>query len=178
MKQLINAIKDHCIYNYENIAVAENITSGCLQMLLGSVENAAQYFQGGITAFTDHQLFRQLDVAPLSANGNSAPESKKEDCLMLAIELAKKVASKFNAEIGIAIYGSTNNEKAMFQPSYAAITRFNRVLYAEKFLPGTKASNAIPIEYAQKIIHILAKELIPQQEEISFSTSEIPEPLS
>ena len=56
MKHLINAIKDYCTYNYESIAVAENITTGCLQMLLGSVDHASTYFQGGITTLTNQQL--------------------------------------------------------------------------------------------------------------------------
>jgi hypothetical protein len=172
MKQLINAIKDYCTYNYENIAVAENITSGCLQMLLGSVENAGQYFQGGITTYTHQQLSDQLQVESISA------DNKNEKNLALTIELARKVACRFNSEIGIAINGCTRNTDGLFVLAYAAIVRFNKVLYAEKLLPLAKAPSAIPIEYAQRIIRILAEKLLPEQEEITYTTSEILEPLS
>lgn len=172
MKQLINSIKDYCTYNYENIAVAENITSGCLQMLFGSVEQAGQYFQGGITTYTPQQLSDQLQVESISA------ANKNEKNLALTIEMARKVASKFNSEIGIAINGCTRDKDGMFEPTYAAIVRFNKVLYAEKLMPLAKAPSAIPIEYAQRIIRILAEKLLPEQEEITYTTSEILEPLS
>lgn len=172
MKQLINSIKDYCVYNYENIAVAENITSGCLQMLLGSVEQAGQYFQGGITTYTHQQLSDQLQVEPVSVN------NKNEKNLALTIEMARKVADKFNGEIGIAINGCVGNKNGTFEPAYAAIVRFNKVLYAEKLVPLAKAPSAIPIEYAQRIIRTLAEKLLPEQEEITYTTSEILEPLS
>jgi nicotinamide-nucleotide amidase len=172
MKQLINSIKDYCTNNYENIAVAENVTSGCLQMLFGSVEHAGQYFQGGVTTYTNEQLSAQLDVEPISA------ANKNELNLSLTIEMAKKVAVRFNSEIGIAVNGCIRNHEGLFEPSYAAIVRFNKVIYAEKLVPLTKAPSAIPIEYAQKIIRTLAEKLIPEQEEITYATSEILEPLS
>jgi phage anti-repressor protein len=172
MKQLINSIKEYCIYNYENIAVAENITSGCLQMLLGSVEQAGQYFQGGITTYTQQQLSDQLQVEAIKS------DNKNEKNLALTIEMARKVARKFNSEIGIAINGYISDKNGVFEPSYAAIVRFNKVLYAEKLTPLAKAQGAIPIEYAQRIIRILAEKLLPEQEEITYTTSEILEPLS
>jgi nicotinamide-nucleotide amidase len=172
MKQLINSIKDYCIYNYESIAVAENITSGCLQMLFGSVEQAGQYFQGGITTYTHQQLNDQLQVEPILT------DNKNEKNLALTIEMARKVANKFNSEIGIAINGCTRDKNGVFEPTYAAIVRFNKVLYAEKLMPLAKSPSAIPIEYAQRIIRILAEKLLPEQEEITYTTSEILEPLS
>jgi nicotinamide-nucleotide amidase len=172
MKQLINDIKDYCTNNYENIAVAENVTSGCLQMLLGSVEHAAQYFQGGITTYSNAQLSAQLGVAPIST------DNKNELNLALTIEMAKKVSLKFKSEIGIAVNGCVQNHDGLFEPSYAAIVRFNKVIYAEKLTPKAQAPSAVQVEYAQRIIRILASKLLPEPEENVYSTSEILEPLS
>lgn len=172
MKQLINTIKDYCTNHYENIAVAENVTSGCLQMLFGSVEDAGQYFQGGITTFSNEQLSQQLDVEPIQAS------NRNELNLALTIDMARKVAVKFNSEIGIAVNGCVRNQEGLFEPSYAAIVRFNKVVYAEKLIPMAKAPSAVPVEYAQRIIRILAEKLMPEQEEIVHATSEILEPLS
>lgn len=172
MKQLIQSIKEYCTWHYESIAVAENVTSGCLQMLLGSIEGAGQYFQGGITTYTHDQLSQQLGVAP------ARQEHRNEVNLSLTIEMAHKVAQKFNSEIGIAINGCASNAAQGFEPSYAAIVRLNKVIYAEKLSPMARAASAVQIEYAQRIIRILAEKLLPAQEEMTVTTAEILEPLS
>lgn len=156
MKSLINAIKDYCVKNNESISVAENITSGCLQMLFGNSEDAALYFNGGITTISGDQLSNQLGVMPVSDN------NKTDLNLSLTIQMAKAVAKKFGSEIGIAINGYNGNKKSLTeQPSFAAIVRFNQVIYAEKLLPSAQSPSAIPIEYAQRIINRLAEQLMP-----------------
>lgn len=171
MKNLINSIKDYCTHNYESIAVAENITSGCLQMLLGSVPHASEYFQGGLTALGNENLSRHLGVQPIDCH------NKTDLNLSLTIDMAKVVAKKFNSDIGIAINGC-NSADNKFNPSYAAIVRFNKVIYAEKLMPRAQASSAVPIEFAQRIIYILAEKLMPKEEEFACTTAEIFEPLS
>ncbi|WP_118951727.1 CinA family protein [Taibaiella helva] len=172
MKQLIRSIKDYCVYHYESIAVAENITSGCLQMLLGSIEQAGEYFQGGITTFGNEQLSEQLGVAPID------PAGRNEINLSRTIEMARKAALKFNSDIGLAINGCAANAGHLYEPSYAAIVRFNKVIYTEKLLPRAKAPSAVPVEYAQRLIRILAEKLMPESEEIAGTTAAILEPLS
>ena len=173
MKHLINAIKDYCTYNYESIAVAENITTGCLQMLFGSVDQASTYFQGGITTLNNHQLSTILGVEAIN-------NKNRTDLNMgITIDMAKAVAAKFNSDIGIAINGCHDTQTdPLVQPSFAAIVRFNKVIYAEKMMPKAQASSAVPIEYAQRIIYVLAEKLLPQQEEIAHTTAQILEPLS
>lgn len=172
MKQLIRSIKAHCVHHYESIAVAENITSGCLQMLLGSVEQAGEYFHGGLTVCNNDQLRQQLDLT------SGVPTNKNAAGLVFTIEMARKVALKFNSEIGIAIYGNMTSPEGLYEPAYAAIVRFNKIVYAEKLLPRAEAPSAIPVEYAQRIIRILAGKLQPESEELSHTTSAILEPLS
>lgn len=172
MKQVINTIKDQCMRNYESIAVMEHITSGCLQMLLGSVSQAGQYFSGGITVPTDDQLRMQLAVAPLH------PDNKSETNLALTIEMARKVARQFNSEIGIAVSGCAQHTGNPFEPSYAAIVRLGKVIYAEKLIPRSGSPDAISIEYAQRVVNVLAEKLLPEPEEYSPATTRILEPLS
>lgn len=156
MKHLINSIKDHCLRNNESISVAENITTGCLQMLFGNSEDASLYFHGGITAVTSYQLSRQLDIMPVNMH------NKSEVNMSLTIQMARSVAKKFGSEIGIAINGISHSKKELIkQPSFAAIVRFNQVIYAEKLLPFTHAPSAVAIEYAQRVITTLAEHLTP-----------------
>ena len=170
MKQVINAIKDFCVYNYETIAVAEHATSGCVQMLLSSVPQAETYFQGGVSTTHNEQLGSLLGVESVGY------EHKNNLNLSLSIDTAKAVAKKFNSDIGIAIVGCPH-PYGQLHCSYATIVRFNKVVYAGKFTSRAIA-NKLPIEYAQQIIQILADKLLPNQEELLYTTSEILEPLS
>ena len=163
MKHLINSIKEHCIKNNESISVAENITTGCLQMLFGNSDDASLYFNGGITTTTNYQLSRQLGIMPINALNKTALN------MSLTVQMAKAVAKKFGSEIGIAINGFNLNTKELIkQPSFAAIVRFNHVIYAEKLFPHTHAPSAVAIEYAQRIITTLAEQLMPAPSDSSY----------
>lgn len=140
-------------------------------MLLGNVPNAGDYFQGGLTALGSDNLSSLLGIQSISC------DNKTELNLSLTIDMAKAVAKKFNSEIGIAINGC-NSYDDKFNPSYAAIVRFNKVIYAEKLLPRAQASSAVPIEYAQRIIYILGEKLLNKEEELAYTTADILEPLS
>jgi nicotinamide-nucleotide amidase len=173
MKNVIQSIKEYCTYNYESIAVAENITSGSLQLIFGAVPEAREYFKGGITAWNHHQLASCLDVPPFDNIANPHQAN-----LSMTIELAKAVAKKFNSDIGIVINGTATNAGGLYQPAYAVITRFNKLLYAEKLVPYTRHAHAVPLEFAQRVIKMLASKLIPEPEDTMYTTAEILEPLS
>lgn len=162
MKILINQIKNYCINNNESIAVAENITTGCLQMLLGNTTDAHLFFQGGITISSDHQLSSQLGILPLNI------QNKTEINLSLTIQMAKAVAKKFGSEIGIAVNGFNTTADGKPSPAFAAIVHLNEIIYAEKLLPAAHAATAIPIEYAQRIVKQLATQLMPADTDSSY----------
>ena len=47
-EKIIDAIRDHMVKKQQTIAVAESVTSGHLQVALGSALNASKFFQGGM----------------------------------------------------------------------------------------------------------------------------------
>lgn len=81
------------------IAVAESLTSGRLQALIGGVSGASAYFRGGVTAYT-----LEMKVALL---GVDREEAARCDCVSetVAGQMAQGVALKFDADLALATTG-------------------------------------------------------------------------
>ena len=81
------------------VAVAESLTSGHLQALIGSVSGASGFFLGGVTAYTLGQKVSLLGVDRSVAepvNCVSAP---------VAEQMARGVCELFGSAIGVATTG-------------------------------------------------------------------------
>ena len=81
------------------IAVAESLTSGNVQAMIGSISGASTFFEGGITAYNLKQKVQHLGVNEAHA---SQVDSVSE---RVAVEMAKGVCLKFNADLGIGTTG-------------------------------------------------------------------------
>ena len=95
----LNRIGIHLRKKKETISVAESVTSGLLQFAFSNVPDAAQFFQGGITAYNLAQKFRHLHVEPLHAQSTDCVSRK------VATEMARQVCQLFSSEWGIGITG-------------------------------------------------------------------------
>ncbi|MBO9153938.1 CinA family protein [Chitinophaga sp. GCM10012297] len=95
----IQVIRDQLLRNKKTVAVAESVTAGLLQFSLAGAEDAAQFFQGGITVYNLGQKYRHLRVEPIHA--------AQCDCVdeQVAIEMAKNVCRLFSSHWGIAVTG-------------------------------------------------------------------------
>jgi nicotinamide-nucleotide amidase len=83
----------------QTIAVAESLTIGHVQALIGSVSGASKVFSGGITAYTLEQKVRHLGVDRSHAQTvNSVSER-------VAVEMARGVRRLFGASVGLATTG-------------------------------------------------------------------------
>ena len=81
------------------LAVAESITCGQLQALIGSVSGASEFFRGGITAYTLEQKVRHLGVDQAAA---AAVNCVSED---IARQMARGVCALFGSDVGAATTG-------------------------------------------------------------------------
>ena len=81
------------------IAVAESLTSGNIQAMIGSISGSSTFFQGGMTVYSLDQKVKQLGVNREHA---SQVDSVSE---RVAAEMAKGVSLKFNSDIGIGTTG-------------------------------------------------------------------------
>lgn len=88
----INAIKDYMIGRHKTIAIAESVTSGHLQAAFSLADNAAFFYQGGITTYNLGQKTRHLHVEPIHAElCNCVSE-------LVAGQMAVGVAKKFSCD--------------------------------------------------------------------------------
>lgn len=88
------------------LAVAESLTCGHLQALIGEVSGASDYFLGGITAYTLEQKVRHLRV--------NRTHAKQVACVSqrVAVEMAEGVCELFGADLGLATTGYAEPNRA------------------------------------------------------------------
>lgn len=81
------------------LAVAESLTCGHLQVRIGSVSGASEYFLGGVTAYSLDQKVRLLAV--------NRAHARKYDCVSqrVAVEMAVGAAARFGADVAVATTG-------------------------------------------------------------------------
>ncbi len=121
----------------ETISVAESVTSGYLQFELSQMENASQFYKGGLTAFWPEEKIRFLQI--------DAGEAKRCDCVSenIAQTMALNIAKIFNTNWGIAVtgYATPVEESGHKIFSFFAISHNNKIVLSEriKLHPKTPA---------------------------------------
>lgn len=95
----IKLLGKHCLDNSLTIAVAESVTAGHLQAAISSAQQAALFFQGGITVYNVGQKSRHLHIDPIHAFMCNAVSGK------VAKQLAVGVTNMFSSDIGLGITG-------------------------------------------------------------------------
>lgn len=113
-------LKEVMVSQKLTLAVAESLTTGNVQAIIGSISGASNFFEGGITAYNIKQKVQQLDIDEAHA--------AEVDCVsqLIAIDMAKGVCSKFQSDIGIGTtgYAEPYPEQNVSEPyAYYAIWR-------------------------------------------------------
>lgn len=112
----------------QTVAVAESVTAGQLQFLLSQIENAADNFRGGITAYT---LEEKVNLLGIDEN-----EARKCDCVspQIAEDMALQASHLFNADFGIGVTGYATPVKESNFELYAhfAISFKMQIIVSEK----------------------------------------------
>lgn len=144
-----NSIRLLLIERGETLAVAESVTSGYVQAILSSAEEATLFFQGGITAYNLGQKARHLHIDPI--------EGEKNNCVSeaIAIQMAKGVQQLFSSDYGIAItgYAAPLPEKGITGLfAYMAITYRDRLICSRLLTSEKNAMPAAQIDYAEQVL--------------------------
>ncbi|HEY4989296.1 MAG TPA: CinA family protein [Opitutaceae bacterium] len=91
------------------LAVAESLTSGRLQALIGSISGASDFFEGGVTAYSIDQKVRQLGVdraeaeAVNSVSARVAEQMARGACALFRTDLAISTTGYAEAHPGFAV---------------------------------------------------------------------------
>lgn len=93
-----------------SLAAAESLTCGRVQMRVGEVAGASEYFRGGITAYTLDQKVRHLGV--------DRAHARKVDCVSpeVAAQMARGVCKLFQSDLGVATTGYASGARGGGHP--------------------------------------------------------------
>ncbi len=97
--EVLEEIKKIMVQKSLKLAVAESLTSGNIQKMIGSISGASNFFEGGITTYSLDQKVRHLGV--------DRSHAAEVDCVsdQVAMQMAQGVCNAFSADIGIATTG-------------------------------------------------------------------------
>lgn len=156
VEESLESIRQHCLTHDHHIAVAESVTSGALQLLLSTGENAGMFFSGGITMYSCAQ----------KANLLSIPVADCENCSGVSMEIADKLAlrvcEKFKSELGLSVtgFGSPIPEKGVFELYAIASFSMNGQTVFTELLKATKSNQLdVQLEYASALLALCSKYL-------------------
>jgi len=111
-KTLMETVKDIMMREHLTVSVAESITSGNLQTVLGSITGASNFYQGGVTAYSLERKVKLLGI--------NRKHAREVDCVSqrVAREMAQGICKLFKTNIGIATtgYAEINTEAGVEQP--------------------------------------------------------------
>lgn len=141
-------IGQQLLTRHETIAVAESVTGGLLQFALSSVENAAQLFQGGITAYNTAQKFKHLQVEPIHAlNVNAVSQQVSDE---MAIHVQQLFASSWG--LGITGYASPVPESGNKIFAHFSIAYGTKIMCSEKLDGKGEKPSDVQHYYTQIIL--------------------------
>lgn len=148
----VNLLKDMLVQHHETIAVAESVTAGHLQAALSQATSAAQFFQGGITAYNLGQKARHLHVEPIEAEAcNSVSPA-------VAAQMALQVARNFSAGYGLGITGYAakmpeKNIDTVF--AFYAIAYHDQVIKTGRITVGEQEGMPVQLYYTEQLLDAL-----------------------
>ena len=154
-KKILTRIGTRLLAKNQTISVAESVTSGLLQFAFSSMENAAGFYQGGVTAYNIAQKFKHLTVEPLHALSVNCVSAK------VAEQMARNVCNRFSSDWGIAVtgYATPVPESGNKLFAYYCIVYKNRVRSKGKILPQNQEPANVQLKYVSAILQQLYKQI-------------------
>jgi len=142
----------------QTVAVAESVTSGLLQFAFGSIENASQFFHGGITAYNIGQKYKHLAVEPIHALSVNCVSQNVSN------EMALQVTNLFKSNWGISItgYSSPAVESGNKLFAYYSIAFNNVLLQSDKLSASSNDPFEVQLFYVSTILKEIKKLLQDQ----------------
>jgi PncC family amidohydrolase len=151
-KDTVDQVRDRLVSSCQTIAVAESVTAGHLQAALSTANDAALFFQGGITAYNLGQKCRHLSVEPVHAENCDCVSEKT------ASDMAMNVCRLFVSDYGIGVtgYATPAPEKGIKELfAFVAIARHDQVILCKKLTPGPDKAFDAQVTYTRLVLEEL-----------------------
>jgi PncC family amidohydrolase len=139
-KNLLEDISQSLMTADETVAVAESVTSGCLQLAFSQMPNASLVYKGGMTAYTLPMQLKLLNVDKEAA--------EKCDCVPENIveKMALNIAKLYETDWSIATTGYCTPIRNSFYKIFAffSFSYKGEIIYTNtlELHPKTQALNA------------------------------------
>jgi nicotinamide-nucleotide amidase len=156
-QKILAALGKQLLKKKQTIAVAESVTAGLIQHAIGSVKDAMQFFQGGITTYNIAQKYRHLGVEPIAAEQCNAVSEA------VASQMALGVSHLFGSHWGIGItgYASPVPESGNKLFAYYAIAFDHQILSVKTIRMQQHSSpEDVQLQYTHAVLAELRK-LLP-----------------
>lgn len=151
----LETIRQYMLLNKETIAVAESVTAGMLQWGFSSIPDAAQFFNGGITAYNLEQKRKHLAIDAAHAGEVNCVSQK------VANEMAVNVCMLLDSKWGIGVtgYASPVLESDYKLFAYYAIAYKGECKVMSKLTSNNNDPKEVQFEYAGEVMRALVGEV-------------------
>jgi nicotinamide-nucleotide amidase len=152
-KEIVDQVREHLIQSRQTIAVAESVTAGHLQAALSTANDAALFFQGGITAYNLGQKCRRLSIEPIHAEACDCVSEK------IAADMALNACKLFVSDYGIGVtgYATPVPEKGINDLfAFVAIAHRGEIILSKKIDPGAGKAFDAQVIYTRLALEELA----------------------
>jgi len=152
----LDTIKQFCFAHNLNVAVAESVSSGYLQVLFSSEKEAGLFFEGGITTYSCDQKARHLEI----------PVEICDPCNGVDIEISQRMALKvcdlFDSKIGLSLtgYASPIPEHNIYDLyAFGSVVVNGELMFSGKLTSAKQDAEEIREDYAKQLVLECAKAL-------------------
>jgi PncC family amidohydrolase len=149
VKSALDVIKQFCFRQKITLVVAESVSSGLLQSLFSSEEEAGMFYQGGLTTYNCQQKARHLDI----------PQEICDPCNGVAAEVAQKMALRvcilFDSTLGLSLtgYASPIPEQNIFDLfAFGSIALDGEIIFTDKIRSEKQQPDEIREDYANILV--------------------------
>ena len=128
LQNLLEYIGSELLTVNQTISIAESVTAGFLQFSFSQMNDASQFFKGGITAYT---ITEKIDILNVEQKKASESDGVSPE---IAEAMALNVADLFKSDWSIAVTGYANplpqSRNKLF--AYFSITYKGKIILTEK----------------------------------------------
>lgn len=151
-KKLLKTIGSAMIAKKQTIAVAESVTSGSLQLALSNIPDAADFYQGGLTAYNLQQKYKHLKVEQVHAASVNCVSQQ------VANEMALHISKQFGSDWGIGVtgYATPVEESGNKIFAFYAIAYRGKIKGKGLIKPQKEKPEQIQTRYAEYILKKLS----------------------
>ncbi len=158
----LQVIKEYCLSREASIAVAESVSTGMLQNIIGSAKGAMLFYEGGITTYNCDQKLEHLKIPYEDCNPYKGISQR------IAEKMAVEVCKLFNCEIGLSLtgYAAPVPERDLTDLfAYGAIVLNGEVIFSRKMHSKKSNPEEVKAGYCKEILNACESLLqnIPKQ---------------